>query len=79
MLEMLNRIDSDPLSNEIHLCSHCCISIYCEQMTLHVLTCDPADFTLCEVSGNPGHMRPQTVTQQMNPVPGQLQLFLKGR
>lgn len=41
------------------------------------LTCDPADFVVSELSGDPGHMRPQTVTQQMDPLPGQRQLFLR--
>lgn len=39
-------------------------------------TCDPADLVIGEVSRHSSHMRPQTVTQHVNPVPGQLQLVL---
>lgn len=46
---------------------------------LHVLTCYPADFMVGEVASDPGRMRSQTVTQQMDPFPGQVQLILQGR
>lgn len=37
---------------------------------VHALTCDPADFMISEVAGDPGHMCSQTVTQQVDPFPG---------
>lgn len=46
---------------------------------LHLLTCDPADFIVCEAASDPSHMCSQAVTQQMDPFPGQVQLILKGR
>lgn len=41
------------------------------------VTCDPADLMVGEISSNAGHMCSQTVSQKMNPLPGQLQLFLQ--
>jgi len=46
---------------------------------IYNLTRYPADFMVREVSGNSSHVCSQTVAQQMKPVPGQLQLFLKKR
>ena len=47
--------------------------------TAFCLTCDSADLLLGQVSGDAGHMGPQTVAQQMDLVPGQLQLILDRR
>lgn len=47
--------------------------------SVHALTCDPADFMVREVAGDPGHMCSQTVAQQVDPFPGQIQLVLRGR
>lgn len=38
--------------------------------SVHALTCDPADFMVSEVAGDPGHMCSQAVTQQVDPFPG---------
>lgn len=56
---------------------HCIEAMSVTFFKVNVLTCYPADFMATEVPGDPCNMRSQTVTQQVNLLPGQLQLFLK--